>query len=233
MTLVTYHLTSDFNGKLQRTAKIACGFWNRFLEPNTNVVIRLGKFTSFGSTIARAFEPYSRDGVTYGRVEFNTNFLKRYKDQDIAGTIIHEIGHTLGIGWEKWKTLFSPSSGKFYKKYINMIPELQDMIVETDYGPGTTLSHWDEETFDKELMSGFKDENEYVLPVTIRVMSLLGHQVIEDLTKKTPLIDIINELTGLVFTRQQEASSFNRDVLIETDICDEIYDLNRVKNLDP
>jgi len=94
-TIITYHIVADRQGKLRAAAKLACDFWNRFIQPKSSVVIRLGIFTQFGNTIARAYEPYRRDGVVYGVVEFNTVYLSQFSETEIVGTIIHEIGHTL------------------------------------------------------------------------------------------------------------------------------------------
>ena len=227
MSLITYHITSDYQGKLRASAKLACSFWNRFVDPDSSIVIRLGSFTQFGSTIARAYRPFQRDGVVYGIVEFNTRYLDGFESDDIIGTLIHEIGHTLGIGWDKWMDMFNHQTGRFHKMWIDKLPSLTDMFVETDYGPGTTLVHWDEERFDKELMSGFKDDDEYVLPVTIDVLELLGHTVIERLGAKRKLAEVLDDLRMVVFTRQEEAYRLARDAFIETEIWEEIYDVKR------
>lgn len=222
-TLITYKIVSDNEGKLKGAAKLSCGFWNKFVVANSSIVIRLGIFTSVGNTIARAYKPYKKNGIVYGRVEFNTKYLSTFSESETVGTIIHEIGHTLGFGWDRWMELFDKKSGKFFQEYIDELPDLVDMRVETDYGPGTTLAHWDEELYDRELMTGFKDNAEYVLPVTISVTSLLGHIVAEVLPEKMMLIDILDELRSVQFVRTEEAKKFDRDYFEETDIWEEIY----------
>lgn len=229
--LITYHITSDYQGILRNSAKLACSFWNRFVEPESNIVLRLGTFTQFGSTIARAYHPFRRDGVVYGVIEFNTKYLDRFEDVEIIGTLVHEIRHTLGIGWDKWMDMFDHQTGQFHKKWIDQVPALATMHVETDYGSGTTLSHWDEERFDKALMSGIKDDNEHILPVTIDVLGLLGNTVIEQLSEKRELAEVIEELRSVVFSRQDEAVRLNRDVYIKTDIWEVIYDRKRRPHL--
>ncbi|MRR37987.1 DNA/RNA endonuclease, partial [bacterium] len=100
-TIVTYKVTSDIDGKLKTAGRTACNFWNSFVQPGSDIVIRLGTFTDpdpSSGTIAQAWTPYSRKGVLYGRVEFNTRYLGTFRAYEVAGTVVHELGHTLGIG---------------------------------------------------------------------------------------------------------------------------------------
>ncbi|MCP4369485.1 MAG: hypothetical protein GY797_15455 [Deltaproteobacteria bacterium] len=219
--LITYKIVSDVDSKLKRAARVACNFWNRFVIPNSSIVIRLGVFTSNSSTIARAYKPYEKDGVVYGVVEFNTKYLSTFSGNEISGTIIHEIGHTLGFGWDKWKDLFD-SKGVFTKAATNALGDLKDMAVETDFGPGTRYSHWDEQRHDEELMTGFKDNTEHVLPVTIRIMALLGHRVAEELPQKMDLGALLDMLAQVAFSRQAEAKAINLDHFEQTDLWENV-----------
>jgi hypothetical protein len=223
MNIITYHITSDQNGMLRDAAKLACDFWNRFVLPASSIVIRLGVFTQFGNTIARAYYPFKKDGVMYGVIEFNTVYLDQFTQVEIVGTIIHEAGHTLGFGWEDWMELFNHETGRFTPQAVEEIAALGEMYVETDYGPGTSLAHWDEEHHEKALMSGFKSTAEYVLPVTIDIMALLGHEVIEKLAEKTSLEAIIEELSMVQFMRMADATSLDRAAFVQTNIWEEIY----------
>jgi hypothetical protein len=220
-TLITYKIVADLDGKLKRSARTACNFWNRFVVPNSSIVIRLGTFTANNYTIARAYRPYKIDGVSYGRVEFNTKYLSYYSEYKVSGTIIHEIGHTLGFGLKKWMALLDSKDG-FTQAAINALPDLKDMSVETGGGPGTEYSHWDEEEHDEELMTGYKDNTEHVLPVTISIMELLGHQVAEELKQKTDLGVLLGEVAQVVFSRQEEAKAINLDHFEETDLWENI-----------
>lgn len=222
-TLITYDIVSDKDNKLKTAIRIACNFWNRFIIPESSIVIRLGTFMSKSFVIARAYKPYSNKDVIYGLIEFNTKYLDQFNNYRIAGTIIHEIGHTLGIGWDKWLSMFDPYNGEFFDSYIRDLPSLQHMTVETDYGQGTQYSHWDEKSFNLELMTGFKDPMEEVLPVTIDVMALLGHTVIEKLEVLTDLDVLMRQAEDVVFSRTGEAEKLDKRYVKETEIIEELY----------
>ena len=221
-SLITYKIVTDVDGKIKQAARIACNFWNRYVLPAYSIVIRLGVFTSNSNTIARAYKPYARQGVHYGVVEFNTKYLSAFTKNEISGTIIHEIGHTLGFGWNKWQTLFDKTTGEFNDSAIAAVSELKNMRVETDHGPGTQYSHWDEEQHDEELMTGFKDSTEHVLPITIDIMALLGHQVAERLPQQTDLNTLLDSLSQITFSRKAEAKSLDRDHFEETEVWENI-----------
>lgn len=220
--LITYKITSDLGDKLKNGARTACNFWNRFVQPKYSIVIRLGTFTQSSYTIARAYKPYSQNGVRYGRIEFNTKYLGQFTENEIAGTIIHEVGHSLGIGWEEWDTLFDRETGKFTPDAVRRLGKLEQMEVELDGGSGTAFAHWDEDKFDKELMTGIKDQGEFVLPVTIELMEILGHTVLESLDSRRDLGDLLQESASLVFSRQDEIRKIDLEYFEDTEPFEEI-----------
>lgn len=224
MTLVTYHIEADHQGKLRESVKIACNFWNRFVKPVKPLVIRLGVFDVYGNTIASACRPYGRDGVQYGKVGFNKRFIETFSEENIASVLVHEIGHTLGIGWSVWLQMFSHGTGKFKSAWVKKFPELANMKAETAYGPGTTLVHWDEELFPHAMMSGLKSGNEVVLPITIDIMEAFGHTILERLTSKTSLSKLMQEANEIPFSRTGDAKKIDRAVFVATEIWEEIYD---------
>lgn len=215
--VITYKITSDMENRLKKGARTACNFWNRFVQPKHSIVIRLGTFTQASYTIARAYKPWDKNGVRYGSVEFNTKYLGQFTENEIAGTIVHEIGHSLGIGWDEWQDLFDSETGKFKPGAIEQLDKLGQMEVELDGGPGTALAHWDEARFDKELMTGIKDQGEHVLPVTIELMEVLGHTVIEPLADKRNMGELLQEAASMVFSRQDEARSLDLEHFKETE----------------
>jgi len=220
--LITYKITSDSGDRLKSGARTACNFWNRFVHPKYSIVIRLGTFTQNSYTIARAYKPYTKGGVHYGKVEFNTKYLLQYTADQIAGTIVHEIGHSLGIGWKEWDKLYDPKTGKFKSDAVGRLSRLEQMEVELDGGPGTALSHWDEVKFGTELMTGYKNHGEHVLPVTVDLMEVLGHKVSERLKSKKDLGDLLQDAASVVFSRQDVARSLDLEHFKETEIFETI-----------
>lgn len=226
---ITYKIEKDLGDRLKKGVRTACNFWNRFIIPGYNIVVKLDTYNSNGNTIARAYKPFEKEGVRYGVVEFNTKYLSEFSDLAIVGTLIHEIGHTLGIGWKEWEDLFDSTTGKFHQKVVDKLVALGNIEVELDYGPGTALVHWDEAGFDRELMTGFQDDDEFVLPVTIDIMSLLGHEVIERLGSQRMLSDLINEVEGIVFSKQNEVKQIDLDYHEETELFETIPAANNAR----
>jgi hypothetical protein len=155
-------------------------------------------------------------------VDFNTKYLGQFTNDEIAGTIIHEIGHTLGIGWEQWAGLFDHETGIFKPEAVARLAQLGQMEVELDGGPGTAYAHWDEEKFDMELMTGYQDHGEHVLPVTINLMEVLGHSVIEHIDHKADLVDLIRDAANVVFYKQDKARSLDLEHYEETELFESI-----------
>ncbi len=219
---ITYKITADMDDRLKIGARTACNFWNRFVLPKYSIVIRLGTFTQNSNTIACAYEPYMKEEVRYGRVKFNTKYLGQFTPDEIAGTVIHEIGHSLGIGWEEWNELFDRETGKFKPDAVGRLDKLEQMEVELDGGSGTAFAHWDEDKFDKELMTGYQNRGEHVLPVTIDLMKVLGHTVSERLDSKTDIGELLQDAVRVVFSRQDEARSLDLEHFEETELFETI-----------
>jgi len=72
--------------------------------------------------------------------------------------VLHEMAHSLGIG-SIWDNLNLVTNGQYTGAYA--VAEFHQMggtgfiPVEQDGGSGTAGSHWDEETFNNELMTGY------------------------------------------------------------------------------
>ena len=72
--------------------------------------------------------------------------------------ILHEMGHSLGFG-SIWGQLGLSSNGVFTGTNANneyhKLGGVGSIPIEQDGGSGTAGSHWDEETFNNELMTGY------------------------------------------------------------------------------
>ena len=215
MNLITYNIINDQQDKLKLAARIACNFWNYFLIPKLPIILSLDIFKSNNNIIAKATRPDQINNVIEGNVKYNIKFLNIQDTKVIAGTLIHEIGHILGFGsGNNWTKLFygktHQKAGQFLELYIEKLPELKQMQVEMNEGSfGTLFKHWDEEIFDQELMTGFKDSAEYVLPITIKIMSLFGHilKIENQLQSKTSLNELINKVAVLEFSENHKLIS--------------------------
>jgi hypothetical protein len=126
--------------------------------------------------------------TVYGLMFFDTDDLAFLLQNNILDeVVVHEMGHVLGIGslWNFGRNLRQGTAADPRFVGPNGVAGYNDVggrggsiPVEEDGGPGTALSHWDEETFDEELMTGFIALGESPLSVmTVRSMQDLGYVV--------------------------------------------------------
>jgi Leishmanolysin len=104
--------------------------------------------------------------------------------------VVHEMLHSIGFG-TIWSYLGLSNGGSFtgshamaaygvMQKYnSDSDPEYDPLAVpvETDYGPGTAGSHWDEATLEDELMTGFINDSNHIRAVTWASLEDLGYKV--------------------------------------------------------
>jgi hypothetical protein len=81
-----------------------------------------------------------------------------------AEVVLHEMAHSLGFG-SIWDRLGLVSNGLFtganaLEEYLAMGGSGHGIPVEQDGGAGTAGSHWDEELFHNELMTGYINSGE-------------------------------------------------------------------------
>lgn len=122
--------------------------------------------------------------------------------------VLHEMIHVLGFGtiWDNLGLLdtYTDDNGTPYRRnddsldyrfngaaanaaFAAAFPDLHaesqglGIFVETDGGAGTAGGHWDEETFDGELMTGYiNDSGNYLSDMTIASLEDLGYETIWD-----------------------------------------------------
>jgi len=100
-----------------------------------------------------------------------------------AQVVLHEMSHSLGFG-SIWDRLGLVTNGQFtganavheYDLMVNGTPS--GIPVEQDGGAGTAGSHWDEETFNNELMTGYiNDGPNYFTAMSEASFRDLGYQI--------------------------------------------------------
>jgi leishmanolysin len=109
----------------------------------------------------------SADFLTlYGIMFFDVDDLALLEEFEVFDeVVVHEMGHVLGFGtlWNfGGRSLLQGTAQdpRFVGPaaiagYVEVGGRGISVPVEEDFGPGTRFSHWDEETFDEELMTGF------------------------------------------------------------------------------
>lgn len=105
--------------------------------------------------------------------------------------IQHEIGHIMGFGtlWESdWFGFVEnvadtvPGDPRYFGKaalavYQATVDTATSIPVENTGGEGTRGSHWRESVFDRELMTGFVDQNMFLSAMSIAAFEDLGYAV--------------------------------------------------------
>jgi hypothetical protein len=113
---------------------------------------------------------------TLGHITFDSADLPTMAANDLRDLAFHEIGHTLGMG-SHWKEM-----GLISKKLFT--GETATAVYNTTFdenAKGVPLSslnnHWDEETFDNEIMTPDADTNELLSRITIAALADMGYEV--------------------------------------------------------
>jgi hypothetical protein len=114
-----------------------------------------------------------------GLIEFDSADAASYQAAGLFDDIVlHEMLHTIGFG-TIWSNLGLYSGGSFNGWRANVAYPSGALIpVELDGGAGTAWSHWDEETFGNELMTGYIDGDNYLSYMTIASLGDLGYNVV-------------------------------------------------------
>lgn len=134
---------------------------------------------------------FTKEPKLYPRVgimEFDSADMQGLVDDGtVDAVILHEMGHILGIGtsWNKYKLIQRPSGDSSDAYYLGEggADGLKDIggngkpVIETDGGRGTAYSHWDEKTYDNELMTGYLGGDERLSLITVKSLKDLGYSV--------------------------------------------------------
>lgn len=122
-----------------------------------------------GNVLASAGPCLVRNGgvTSYGVMNFDSADVGG--NVNLTAVILHEMGHVLGIGtlWPDFGLVnYSNScpstprySGASARSEWNALGGSGDVPVEQNGGGGTACGHWDEETFNAELMTGYIEQS--------------------------------------------------------------------------
>lgn len=122
---------------------------------------------------------------------------------DLHTVVRHELGHVLDLsmsGWQRRGLLSHDRSGCYDSHSVHFTGEAAErefarlggagrVPVENNGVMGTACSHWDEETFHSELMTGYLDRDAPLSRITGGALSDMGYQVDLDATDAYALSD--------------------------------------------
>jgi Ca2+-binding RTX toxin-like protein len=124
----------------------------------------------------------------YGQMEFDSaDVASMFSNGTWTNVILHEMGHVLGIG-TLWDSLHLKNGVGDYigahglAEYRTLIGNAGavSVPVEHDGGSGTAGAHWDEDTFNTELMTGYAEASGVGMPIsrmTIGSLQDMGYTV--------------------------------------------------------
>lgn len=126
-------------------------------------------------------------------------------EERITDVIQHEIGHILGFGtlWNYFRLLEGAvdsaggdpryTGAAAVAAYRAVVDTATNIPVEGDGDGGTRNSHWDEETFGNELMTGFLGSMDaFLSEMTVASFEDLNYQVDRSAAEATPLLGLWN-----------------------------------------
>ena len=184
-------ITADLANAAVNKAANLCGQSEPAYNGTVDDVViyaNVGPRDGAGGVLASAGPCLVRSGgvTSYGVMNFDS---ADSSGPDLYETILHEMGHVLGIGtlWTRFGlTNYSsgcPSApiytGATARSDWTALGGCGVVPVETGGGGGTACGHWDEETFNTELMTGFSEgsASEPLSRMTVGSLQDMGYGV--------------------------------------------------------
>lgn len=172
---VIEYQNSSLVSKFENNIKNAANFWNNILREPNDIKIEVKEETISSNILARA-RPFSSTNLKGGGIiYFNTN--ANYHDWDFVTK--HELGHIFGIGSNvKWDNNIYQSNGQYFLN-SNGFPETYQIYTDEFGGTesgipiGDARGHFDEDVFDRELMTPIAEEEGINQPVTLLTLTAL------------------------------------------------------------
>jgi hypothetical protein len=162
----------------------------RGIIDDISITARLSAIDGVGGILGQAGPTSIRVGSflpATGLIEFDSADAASYQAAGLFDDIaLHEMIHTIGFG-TIWSNLGLYSGGSFNGWRANAAyPSGALVPVELDGGAGTSWSHWDEETFGNELMTGYIVGDYYLSYMTIASLGDLGYNVVSGASYAQP-----------------------------------------------
>jgi hypothetical protein len=175
---------------------------NRGDIDDIEITARLSDIDGAGSVLGQAGPTTIRrvSGLPFrGEMEFDRADAASYDRRGLFDDIVvHEMLHALGFGtvWDRMGLtdgatyldglIFSGRNARVAFKAL--FPDIFDdqalfrrgVPLETDGGPGTAGGHWDDDTFHRELMTGYLDRRAYVSGLTVAALEDMGYRTVFD-----------------------------------------------------
>ena len=118
---------------------------------------------------------------TTGAMYFDKPDIESTKNGgNLEDLILHEMGHVLGLSSSLWirKGLISPSCKNGNNTYLgDKVERFGQILIEDGGGGGTKCSHFDEEKYGDELMTGYLGKKNYLTVITVSALDDLGYIV--------------------------------------------------------
>ena len=154
------------------------------------ITAKLSYIDSVGGILGQAGPTSIRAGSflpATGIMEFDSSDAASYQAAGLFDDLaLHEMLHTIGFG-TIWGNLGLISGSGFNGWRANAaFPGTALVPIELDGGAGTAWSHWNEESFGTELMTGYIDGDNYLSYTTIASLGDLGYNVVSGATYVQP-----------------------------------------------
>lgn len=183
------------NSTYQSIFQLAVNFWETVIVGDLPAVLGIDDLRIFatvetidgeGGTLGYASWDRIRttaNKLPYkGSMTFDSADMRVMSNSEIFDVAVHEIAHILGFGtlWdEKGLTSGSNYIGvNAVSRYHSAGGQTLYIPLETSGGGGTAYSHWNEDIFGAELMTGYINSGQnYFSAITIGAIEDLGYQV--------------------------------------------------------
>lgn len=176
-------LTNLIIGEIQNVTVVGLRGGPRSVD-DILITAELGNIDGAGGILGQAGPTSIRsDGYlpATATMKFDSVDVAAMSSTTFSYVVLHEMAHSLGFG-SIWGYLGLVTEGLYtgemaLSEYLTMGGEGAGIPVEGDGGSGTAGSHWDEETFDNELMTGYINTVNYFTPMSAASFGDLGYVI--------------------------------------------------------